>query len=204
MTPEVQRRIFEPFFSTKFAGRGLGLSAVLGIVRGHHGALRITSQPGHGTTFRILLPAAAAGAAADVKRPSGPTGWKASGTVLVVDDEESVLATSRRMLERMGFQVLAAGGGRRALHLLEETADQVRAVILDLTMPDMDGEQACLAIRRRWTGVPIVITSGYTEHEVMPRFAGQPGVDFMQKPFGYDALLEIMRKVLEGGGTAAG
>jgi len=203
MTPEVQRRIFEPFFSTKFAGRGLGLSAVLGIVRGHRGALRITSEPGHGTTFRILLPAVAGGPAPDARRPSGPTAWKASGTVLVVDDEETVLATSRRMLERMGFQVLAAGGGRRAIHLLEEHGGAVRAILLDLTMPDMDGQQACLAIRQRWTEVPIVITSGYTEHEVMPRFEGQRAVDFLQKPFGYEGLLELMRKVLEGGGTAA-
>jgi PAS domain S-box-containing protein len=198
MTPEVQRRIFEPFFSTKFAGRGLGLAAVLGIVRGHRGALRITSQPGHGTTFRILLPAATGGAVADARRPAGTAGWKASGTVLLVDDEETVLATSRRMLERMGFEVLSAGGGRRAIHLLEEHGDRIRAVLLDLTMPDMDGEQACLAIRRRWTHLPVVISSGYSENEVMPRFADQPAVDFVQKPYGYDALVLAMQKALEG------
>jgi PAS domain S-box-containing protein len=197
MTPEVRDRIFEPFFSTKFAGRGLGLAAVLGIVRGHRGALRIDSQPGHGTTFRVLLPASVRSAPADARRVSGPHPWRATGAVLVVDDEETVLATSRRMLQRMGFEVLAAGGGRRALQLLHERGGQVRAVLLDLTMPDMDGEQTCAEMRRHWPALPVIVSSGYTEHEVLPRFAEHQHVTFVQKPYGYDTLVHAMRAVLE-------
>jgi PAS domain S-box-containing protein len=196
MTPEVRSRIFEPFFSTKFAGRGLGLAAVLGIVRGHRGALRIESQPGHGTTFRVLLPASTRSAPADSRRTSGPHAWRATGAVLVVDDEETVLATSRRMLQRMGFDVLAAGGGRRALQLLDEHGGQVRAVLLDLTMPDMGGEQTCTEIRRRWPDVPVIVSSGYTEYEVLPRFAAHARISFVQKPYGYDTLVRAMRDAL--------
>jgi two-component system cell cycle sensor histidine kinase/response regulator CckA len=97
--------------------------------------------------------------------------------------------------------VLAAGGGRRALHLLEGQGAAIRAVLLDLTMPDMDGVQVCGEIRRRWPGVPVIISSGYSEHEVMPRFADQSGVDFVQKPFGYDTLTQVMRKALEPEGS---
>ncbi len=199
MTPEVRGRIFEPFFSTKFAGRGLGLAAVLGIVRGHRGALRIDSQPGHGTTFRVLLPASAKGVPAGVRRVSGPHAWRATGAILVVDDEETVLATSRRMLQRIGFEVLAAGGGRRALQLLHERGGKVRAVLLDLTMPDMDGEQTCAELRRHWPALPVIVSSGYTEHEVLPRFAEHGNVTFVQKPYGYDTLVHAVRDVLEEG-----
>ena len=196
MTPEVRTRMFEPFFSTKFAGRGLGLAAVLGIVRGHRGALRIESQPGHGTTFRVLLPASARSAPTDSRRAPDPHAWRATGAVLVVDDEETVLATSRRMLQRMGFDVLAASGGRRALQLLDEHGGQVRAVLLDLTMPDMDGEQTCTEIRRRWPDVPVIVSSGYTEYEVLPHFAAHTRISFVQKPYGYDTLVHAIRDVL--------
>jgi len=204
MTPEVRARIFEPFYSTKFAGRGLGLAAVLGIVRGHHGALRITSEPGRGTTFRVLLPAAARRAAAEGQRTAGPQGWTGTGTVLVVDDEETVLATSRRMLQRMGFEVLAAGGGRRGLELAREHGPGLRAVLLDLTMPDLDGEQVCAELRRAWPELPVVISSGYAEAEVMPRFAAHGRTGFVQKPYGFDTLAAAMRTALGEDVPAAG
>ena len=196
MTPDVQARIFEPFYSTKFAGRGLGLAAVLGIVRGHRGALRIDSAPGRGTTFRILLPASSREAAAG-GGAAGPLQWRATGTVLVVDDEETVLATGARMLGRIGFRVLTADGGRRALALLDgPDGAAVRVILLDLTMPDLDGEQTYDEIRRRSASVPVVISSGYSEQEVRPRFAGRSAVGFIQKPYGYEALVQAMRTAL--------
>ena len=196
MTPEVKERIFEPFFSTKFAGRGLGLSATLGIVRGHRGGIHIRSAPGDGTTFLIVLPASTREALAAGSGTSKPLGWRGAGLILVVDDEESVRSTSRRMLERMGFEVLAAGGGREALVLLDAHAERVRAVLLDLTMPDLDGVQTCTQIQRQWPALPVVLTSGYSEQEVMPRFAERKPAAFLQKPYGYDTLLEAMRAVL--------
>jgi len=204
MTPDVKERIFEPFFSTKFAGRGLGLAAVLGIVRGHRGAVRIDSEPGRGTTFRVLLPASTRDAPARSGRESAPYRWTGSGTVLVVDDEETVLATSRRMLERMGFEVLSASGGRRALELLASRGDAIRAVLLDLTMPDMDGEQTYTAIRRILPAMPVVLSSGYSEHEVMPRFAEKGPVTFVQKPYGYESLVKVIRAALESAQPPAG
>lgn len=197
MDKEIQRRIFEPFFTTKFTGRGLGLSAVLGIVRGHKGTLKVYSEPGRGTTFKVLFPAVL-----DEKSQAGRSlgtrsvGWKGTGTILLVDDEELVRVMGIRMLERIGFEVIAATDGREAVEIYRERQQQIALVLLDLTMPDLDGEETFRELRRINPQVCVVMSSGYTESEIAPRFAGKRLSGFLQKPYTLDALTESLRRAL--------
>jgi len=196
MDQEAQRRIFEPFFTTKFTGRGLGLSAVLGIVRGHRGVLHVYSELDRGTTFKVLFPAIQ-GKRSSVPQPSAKPGeWKGTGTVLLVDDEESVRSLGTRMLERIGFQTLVATNGQEALELYRVRGEDISLVLLDLTMPRMDGEEAFRQLRRINPEVRVVMTSGYTEMEVEPRFAGKRLYGFLQKPYTLDALTACLRDAL--------
>lgn len=177
-------RIFDPFFSTRFAGRGLGLAVVHGVVRGHRGAMQVWSQPGQGTTFSLWLPAATARSVApepiDRARlaPSPP-----AGTVLIIDDEPAVRAVLRRMLERLGLQVREAVDGPSGLMLLEELGDDLRAVLVDVTMPAMSGGAVAEQVTARRPGTPVVLMSGYPAEEVMRQHAHLPLAGVLQKPF---------------------
>ena len=205
MDRETQRRIFEPFFTTKFTGRGLGLSAVLGIVRGHRGALQMHSEPGRGTTFKVLFPVAPQDRPTlPQPRQVKPDPWKGAGTILLVDDEESVRTMGRRMLERNGFQVLTAANGREALEIYRARRSEIALVLLDLTMPDLDGEETFHALRQMDPTVRVVMSSGYTESEIIPRFAGQRLAGFLQKPYSTAALMQCLRGPLSGGGFSQG
>lgn len=196
MDQETQQRIFDPFFSSKFAGRGLGLAAVQGIVRGHRGAIRIDSKPGLGTRFRILLPTTED--APDAAEPDLDLldAWRGHGTVLLVDDEASVRKVGRRMLERVGFQVIAANDGIEALEQYRQHAQQVVAVVLDLTMPRMSGEETFAELRRLRDDLPIVLTSGFSEQETMRRFEGESSTCFISKPFATAQLVGGVRLAL--------
>ncbi|MCC6136457.1 MAG: response regulator [Gammaproteobacteria bacterium] len=199
MDHETQRRIFEPFFTTKFTGRGLGLSAVLGIVRGHKGALKVYSEPGQGTTFKALFPAVQTDKP-QIAQSSGSThhsDWKGAGTILLVDDEESVRSLGNRMLERLGFKVLIAVDGQQALEIFRELSDEILLVILDLTMPYMDGEETFRELRRIDPKARVIMSSGYTESEITPRFAGKRLSGFLQKPYTLDTLTQRLRDALE-------
>jgi len=196
MSPEVQARIFEPFFTTKFTGRGLGLSAMQGIVRGHHGGIRVYSEPGKGTTFKLIFPAGT-GDVPPRTDPGQEEDWRGSGTILVVDDEEGVRAVAADLLRSMGFEVITAADGLEALERFQNSATAIRAVLMDLTMPHLDGVESFRELRRLDPGCRVVLTSGYNEQEAIQDFLGKGLAGFVQKPFVRLDLLRAMRRALD-------
>jgi two-component system cell cycle sensor histidine kinase/response regulator CckA len=197
MDAETREHLFEPFFTTKFTGRGLGLAAVLGIVRGHKGAIEVVSQPGRGTTVRICFPAAETEAGAALRRTEVvATGWRGEGTVLLVDDEEAIRTMGADLLASLGFAVLTAADGREALELYREHTDDIALILLDLTMPHMDGEETLRELRRLDPRVRVVMSTGYTGHDIASRFDAQNPVGFVQKPYTLAELEAQLRAVL--------
>lgn len=197
MTKDTLPKIFDPFFTTKFTGRGLGLAALLGIVRAHGGAAAVKSRSGIGTEFRLIFPTFQR-SKVECSTPLTPRqDWRTKGTVLVVDDEEDVRIASQLILEEVGLRVLTAEDGQKGVQTFAEQHETITAVLLDLTMPGLSGEQVCSAIRRIKPHVPIILSSGYTEEEALKRF-GQTGIaGFIQKPYQVEALIEKVRGVLD-------
>jgi PAS domain S-box-containing protein len=196
MTPEVQARIFEPFFTTKFTGRGLGLSAMQGIVRGHKGGIRVYSEPGKGSTFKLIFPAGS-GEVPEAKELPPEHDWVGSGTILVADDEEGVLQVAADLLRSMGFDVILARDGLEALARHRESSVPIRAVLMDLTMPHLDGVETYRELRRLDPGCRVVLTSGYNQQEAVQEFLGKGLAGFVQKPYLRSDLMAAMRKALE-------
>jgi PAS domain S-box-containing protein len=192
-------RLFEPFFTTKFTGRGLGLASVLGIVRGHRGALFVESAVGRGTTVRVLFPAAgdaspgaaaAAAGSAPPERALPGTGW-----ILVVDDEPSVLEVCRSMLESLGWQVLAARDGLQAVEVFRDNAARIACVVLDLSMPGRDGLATLEELRRIRPDVQAILTSGYAEQDATARFMQGDLAGFVQKPYTIEKLRAALGRI---------
>jgi PAS domain S-box-containing protein len=193
MSPDTLARIFDPFFSTKFTGRGLGLAAVLGIVRGHSGALKVESQEGTGTTFRLLLPASTVMLPPQATTVDPAPIWHGRGVALIVDDEPSVRHVATRMLESMGFDVVAAATGPEAVQIVRDRPNAFTVVLLDLTMPGGRADETYRELRTLRADIPIILMSGYSHHEAAVHFEGEELSGFLQKPFRLEKLRELVR-----------
>jgi CheY-like chemotaxis protein len=198
MSAETQSHIFEPFYTTKFAGRGLGLSAVLGIVRGHSGAMKVYSESGKGTMFKLLFPVAEGHAQPVQKDAADEAKWRGAGSILIVDDEETVRAVCARMVESFGFKVILAADGTEGVALFRERRAEISAVLMDLTMPHVDGEEAFRQIRAMDPGAHVLLMSGFNEQEAIDRFTGKGLAGFLQKPFRTEQLRAKLRQLLAG------
>lgn len=190
MSEDTARRALDPFFSTKFTGRGLGLAAVSGIVRAHHGTIDLQTAPGQGTRVRITLPVRVE---RDAEIPGPATGRP---VVLVIDDEADLLALVRAVLTRDGFDVVAESSGADAIATFRRIHDELAAVVLDLSMPDMGGEKVLPELRGVDASVPVILSSGFDVEDVRRRIDVDLVEAFLGKPYRPDTLLEVVRRVV--------
>jgi CheY-like chemotaxis protein len=200
MSESVKAQIFDPFFTTKFTGRGLGLAAVMGIIRTHRGTISIESAPGKGSAFTVVLPAVAP--PAEAVSPESRRDLRGYGNILVVDDEELVRGMARFTLERCGYTIEMAADGRAAVEAFAARPRDFAAVLLDLTMPIMDGEQALERIRQIRPDVPVLLSSGFSEVEALRRFQDRGLAGFLQKPYTATALARKVKHAVKLNGQS--
>jgi CheY-like chemotaxis protein len=197
MDEETKQRIFEPFYTTKFSGRGLGMSATLGIITAHKGALQLSSRQGLGSTFKIYLPAQNSDAAdQETLRQVVHNPWQGSGTILLVEDEEQVMHVARAMLEELGFTVVEACNGKEALEMYRKYASDIMLVVTDIGMPVMDGYALFRELKTVNPLLPIIISSGYGDAEVNSRIARADIAGLFSKPYNFDKMREVLQSVV--------
>lgn len=191
-------RMFEPFFTTKFTGRGLGMSAVQGIIRSHRGYIAVDSRPGQGACFRLFFPACSHPAAITEKRGDAPEWVQGrSCRILLVDDEEEVVKVCTRIVKKLGHAVITARDGSDALAVFKEKEAAIDLIIMDMTMPHMDGKETLAALRLLDTRVPVVISSGYTEVDILGQFSGLHLNGFIQKPYTMKKLADCIEHAMK-------
>jgi DNA-binding NtrC family response regulator len=173
------------------------MAAVLGIIRGHRGAIQMTSSPGRGTTIRVLIPPSVQSPRSFAKEPPALDEWRARGTVLVVDDEEMVLNVAKAILTSVGFQVETASDGRQAVEIFEQRSKEIDLVLMDMTMPHMSGEETFFELKRLDPNVRVVMASGYSEHEATSHLTSRRLSGFIQKPYRAAELVAKLRGLLE-------
>ncbi len=199
MTPETIEKIFDPFFTTKFTGRGLGLAAVLGILRSHEASVKITSTVGQGTTFSFIFPPhklSEARAANPVPSDEDEM-WHGRGTVLLVDDDDSIREVSRQTLEQAGLQVITAENGEEAVQIYQARKKDIKLVLMDMTMPNLNGREAFVKMRNIDKNVKVILSSGYSEQEATERIHETGLLGFLQKPYKPQDLLNKIKHILQ-------
>ena len=197
MDAETQTRIFDPFYSTKSQGRGLGLSSALGIVRSHRGALKVTSRPGHGTSVRLLLPGLDSPVEPKETLGGEEHSWRGSGTALVIEDERRVRRITAEMMQRLGFEVLTAPSGKEGVRLVQDHPGAIAVVLLDFTAAEVSGDETYREIERLRPDTPVILTSGYSREEARKLFADSGLSGFLQKPYRLRTLVETLKAVLK-------
>jgi len=199
MTEETRQRIFDPLFTTKITGRGLGLASLLNVVMRHNGAVAVDSNVGMGTVFHIYFPAEVepvTPASEEVRVENGE--WRGYGTVLVADDESAIRDVAKALLERFGFRVITASDGLEAVNIYTENAGDITLLLMDLNMPRLNGIEAILRIRHINPKVPVLFMSGYPREQAMSQFGHHPHTNFVRKPFQSGEMLSGIRSVMEG------
>jgi PAS domain S-box-containing protein len=196
MSPETRRRLFDPFFTTKFSGRGLGLSAMLGILKGHNAGIRIRSREGEGSTFKLYFPASVTGSLPQPPAPSERRRVVTTGHILLVDDEPDILEATSELLNAMDFKVTSARDGMEAVELFKANPADFALVLMDLTMPRMDGREACTLMRAQEPGLKVVLCSGFNETDVAKDFPYTSLSGFLQKPYTFQMLKDVVQQAL--------
>jgi CheY-like chemotaxis protein len=197
MDKKIQERIFEPFFTTKAFGRGtgLGLASAYGIIKNHNGIINVYSEKGHGTTFKIYLPASDKQVIAEKFKFEEVRGG--TETILLVDDEEMVADIGKDLLEKLGYRVLVASGGTEAIKLFQRHRDQIELVILDMIMPDMSGGETFSRMRAIKPDAKILLSSGYSLDRRASAIMKQGCNGFIQKPFNLKKISHKIREILD-------
>ena len=194
MNAETRKKIFDPFFTTKFTGRGLGMSAVLGIVHAHKGLLNLYSEPNKGTTFKIALPISTSNEVFSKEAQTGTSSHQVEGLILIVDDEETIRELASMVLEEMGYEVLTAVDGKHGIEVFKQHQHHITGVLLDMTMPHMNGEDCFSELRNINPNIKVVLSSGYSAEDATARFKGKGLAGFIQKPYLIEYFQEVTTK----------
>ncbi len=196
MNEETLEKIFDPFFSTKFTGRGLGMAALIGIVRGHRGSILINTEIGKGSTVRIYFPESEKTEVSHREEASALTELTATGTILLVDDEKTVRAIAGQMLERAGFRVITAVDGIKAIEVFKKRSGEIDCVLLDYTMPHMNGVECFHKLREIKPGVPVLLSSGFNQQEISQKLPDTETIGFIQKPYRMKEVVNSINQIL--------